>query len=312
MLKQLLLGSFLFYAGFAYAQDDLDVSLFFEEEEEEPLLGRSAEPLESIRVTPPPAPNLRINLSNEAPSLPPPPEASQPMPQIPSTHIDLSGTTPAPIETAISPKSPEAPLRDVSDFEIAGFNLGESASVILKQALQRGFRTTLTQERVPMFYSTTYHYQCQKMGVVTPDNLAKCIKDLACQENTRYIGEAVLTRKNETIHLYFTSNATDNVLYKIVYLNKGDTSLNSSRVNMIKKRLRQTEFWNAVFDKYGYPDDGEEYVWGDPAKGYMKASMTGSSYDGTLILEDVKLSNEDYFAAADAEDERSPRNTFGF
>lgn len=312
MLKQLLLGSFLFYAGFAYAQDDLDVSLFFEKEEEEPLLGRSAEPLESIRVTPPPAPNLRINLSNEEPSLPPPPEPSQPMPQIPSTHIDLSGTTPAPIEPALSPKSPEVPLRDVSDFEIAGFNLGESASVILKQALQRGFRTTLTQERVPMFYSTTYHYQCQKMGVVTPDNLAKCIKDLACQENTRYIAEAVLTRKNETIHLYFTSNATDNMLYKIVYVNKGDASLNSTRFNVMKKKLRQTEFWNAVFDKYGYPDNEEEYVWGDPAKGYMKASMSGSAYDGTLILEDVKLANEDYFAAADAEDERSPRNTFGF
>lgn len=312
MLKQLLLGSFLFYAGFAYAQDDLDVSLFFEEEEEEPLLGRSAEPLESIRVTPPPAPNLRINLSNEEPSLPPPPEPSQPMPQIPSTHIDLSGTTPAPIETAIPPKSPEVPLRDVSDFEIAGFNLGESASAILKQALQRGFRTTLTQERVPMFYSTTYHYQCQKMGVITPDNLAKCIKDLACQENTRYISEAVLTRKNETIHLYFTSNATDNALYKIVYVNKGDASLNSTRFNVMKKKLRQTEFWNAVFDKYGYPDDEAEYVWGNPAKGYMKASMSGSAYDGTLILEDVKLANEDYFAAADAEDERSPRNTFGF
>ena len=106
------------------------------------------------------------------------------------------------------------------------------------------------------------------------------------------------------------------MLYKIVYLNKGDSSLNFTRINLAKKQLRQKEFWDAVFEKYGYPDsyskDGSQYFWGVQNDAYMTAYMNGSDYDAYMIVEDVHLSNEDYWEAEDIETERPPKNKFSF
>ena len=88
--------------------------------------------------------------------------------------------------------------------------------------------------------------------------------------------------------------------------------MNFTRINKARKELRQKEFWDAVFAKYGYPDDDKLYIWGNPQKAYMKVYMSGSAYDGFIIMEDVKLSNDDYFAAEDVNSERLPRNTFAF
>ena len=290
---------------------DLDISLF---DDDVPVLGRTAPPLDSLRLTPPPAPDIRIDLDNsqdqQATPTPPPPES---LPSLPSTHIDLSGTSPAPVTTRPTrPKGPTAPLHDVSSFEISDFGLGIPANEIFRKARQKGFKVTITQESVPLYYATDYAYQCRRKGLVIPDQVNQCIKDFACHKKTRYISEAKLTRKNEIIHLYFTSNATDNLLYKILYINKGDNSLNFTRINKAKKELRQKEFWAAVFERYGYPDDGEKYIWGDPSKAYMKAYMSGSNYDAFILMEDVSLSNEDYFEAKDVEDDRPVRNTFAF
>ena len=88
--------------------------------------------------------------------------------------------------------------------------------------------------------------------------------------------------------------------------------MNFTQINTAKKKLRMNEFWNAVFEKYGYPEDEKNYIWGDPQKSYMKAFLTGSAYDAYIILEDVRLSNEDYWEAADVEAERPPRHVFSF
>ena len=197
-------------------------------------------------------------------------------------------------------------------IDINGFSLATPATEVLQHARNKGYKVTITQESVPLYYATDYAYKCRQKGIIVPDQVAQCIKDYACLEKTRYISEIFLTKKNEELRLYFTSNATDNLLYKIIYTNRGDNSLNFTRINKARKQLRHKEFWNAVFDKYGYPDDGKHYIWGDPNKAYMKAYMSGSNYDGFIILEDVQLSNDDYFAAEDIEVERPPRNTFVF
>lgn len=310
MTKIFLLCFLLLCTGTASAQEDFDIPFF----DDTPILGRTAPPLDSVRLTPPPAPDIRIDLDNsrDQPTQPTPPP-SQPLPSIPSTHIDLSGTSPAPVTVvSSSPSTPPVPLHDVSSFDISDFSLGLPAKEIFQKAKQKGYRVTITQESVPLYYATDYDYACRRKGLVIPDQIKQCVKDLACHQKTRYISEATLTRKNEVIRLYFTSNATDNLLYKILYMNKGDNSLNFTRVNKAKKVLRQKEFWDAVFSKYGYPDDGERYIWGDPSKAYMKVYMSGSNYDGFILMEDVQLSNEDYWEAKDVEDERSTRNTFVF
>ena len=309
---------FLFFSALPLCAQDLDISLF---DDETPNIGRTAAPLDSLRLTPPPAPDIRIDLDNtqtqpSAPTAPTQTETpAQTLPTLPSTHISLSGTSPAPVVPASTPSSATssgAPLHDVSNFDLKGFSLGEPATEILRRAMKKGYRTKLTQESVPLFYATDYSYRCKQKGLVIPDEIKQCIKDYACHEKTRYISEATLTRKNEEFRLYFTSNATENLLYKIIYTNKGDNSLNFTRINKAIKQLRQKEFWNAVFEKFGYPDDQEKYIWGNPAKAYMTAYMTGSNYDGYIIMEDVTLSNEDYFEAEDIELERPPRNKFSF
>ena len=80
----------------------------------------------------------------------------------------------------------------------------------------------------------------------------------------------------------------------------------------MKRQQRQAEFWSAVFEKYGNPDDDQKYIWGDPSKAYMKAYMAGSAYDAYIVLEDLRLSGEDYFNATEIESDRPPRNRFGF
>ena len=316
---------FLLLTALPLCAQDLDISLF----DDTPNIGRTAPPLESLRLTPPPAPDIRIDLDNteEQPATPAqgpvaagvtsPPStdsSSGPLPALPSTHIDLSGTSPAPVVPI--PNNPQqysgAPLHDVSTFDIKGFSLAMPAMDALSSARKKGYRVTLTQESVPLFYATDYAYKCKRKGLVIPDEIKQCIKDYACHEKTRYISEAVLSKKNEIFQLYFTSNATENLLYKIIYINKGDNSLNFTRINKAIKQLRFKEFWNAVFEKFGYPDNQEKYIWGNPAKAYMTANMSGSNYDGRIIMEDVTLSNEDYFEAEDVEIERPPQHRFSF
>ena len=320
MTGKILFFLFMCTTGTVMAQD-LDISLF----DEIPNLGRESQPLDSLLLTPPPAPDIRIDLDNtktpEQTTTAQPALPNQPLPQLPSTHIDLSGTTPLDLPEKPSAETQKPsdveetssyPPQDVTSFDISDFYLGVPAYQVLQLAKQKGYKIKSTQEEVPLFFATNYAYQCRKEGALTPDSVTKCIKDKACKEKTRYIKEAVLRRKNEILQLYFTSNATDNQLYKIIYINKGDNSLNFTQINTAKKKLRMHEFWNAVFDKYGYPDDEKNYVWGDPKKAYMKAFLTGSSYDAYIILEDIQLSNEDYFEAEDIENERPPRYTFTF
>ena len=311
MTKKILLFLFLLSSGVAMAQEqDLDISLF---DDDIPVLGRTAPPLDSLRLTPPPAPDIRIDLDNSQDQrLSPTPPPAEPLPSIPSAQIDLSNASPAPIETKPVSNGPPTPVHDVSSFEVSDFSLGISPDEVFRKAKQKGFKVVLTQENIPLYYATDYAYQCRQRGLVVPDQLSQCIKDYACHQKTRYISEAKLTRKNEIIHLYFTSNATGNLLYKILYINKGDNSLNFTRINKAKKELRHKEFWDAIFAKYGAPDDGTKYIWGNPSKAYMKAYMSGSNYDAFILMEDVTLSSEDYFEAKDVEDERPARNTFAF
>ena len=307
MIKKLFFFSILLLSGVVFAQD-LDVSLF----DDTPNLGRDSKPLDSIRLTPPPAPDIRVDLDNgKTIKITEPTTPTVDIPPLPSNPIELSEPV-SPNEP--TPTKPEPPriLKDVSLFDIANFSLGETSKEVLQKALKNGFKVTTTQEEVPLYYATDYAYKCRRYGYITPQQVSQCIKDFACKEKTRYISEAILTKKNEVLKLYFTSNATENRLYKILYINKGDPSLNFTTINTYSKLTRQEEFWKAVFDKYGYPDDEQKYIWGDPRKAYMRAFISGSAYNAYLIMEDVRLFNDDYYEADDIEKERPPKNNFAF
>jgi len=64
-------------------------------------------------------------------------------------------------------------------------------------------------------------YECRRQGTVVPDKLEKCVLSLARARGLLYPSELHLERKStgETISIYFTSNATNNVVWKVVYNN---------------------------------------------------------------------------------------------
>ena len=116
----------------------------------------------------------------------------------------------------------------------------------------------------------------------------------------------------ESIEFSFTSPATDNRVWKIHYENKGDNSLNFTRANTRKKLDRQEAFLNALFDKFGPPDNSKEYIWGYEDDAFMRAGMYGSNYDAYITLTDADLEYEDSLQAKEWLDEAKPFEHFGF
>jgi hypothetical protein len=64
-------------------------------------------------------------------------------------------------------------------------------------------------------------YECRQGGTVIPAELEKCINSLAKNRGLLYASEMHLVRENtgETIVVYFTSNATSNLVWRVVYNN---------------------------------------------------------------------------------------------
>ena len=72
----------------------------------------------------------------------------------------------------------------------------------------------------------------------------------------------VLEKKvtRESFQILFSSPATGNEVYQIIYHNNGDNSLNFTRPNLAKKLNRKEAFVNAVLNLYGNPDDSEKWI----------------------------------------------------
>ena len=275
----------------------------------EPNIGRRAIPLDKVVLTPEPLPEVSINLRDDIPQTT---ETAQPNLPVNTRQegIYISPTD----RTEISTPSAFANVHDVRQFDIEGFYLGMSPKVVLQTAQQKGYKVTKLKKALPLFQTTYYETLCRQSGIRMPDKLRACIRQYAKNNGQDYVEEMILTRKatRETFHFIFTSPATGNEAYRIVYQNKGDNSLNFMHTNLVKKLNRKEAFFNAVFSMYGYPDDNEHMIWGVKEDAYMQVIMTGTAYDATIKMEDVALSNEDYFAAEDWKADQEPLYHFGF
>ena len=165
-----------------------------------------------------------------------------------------------------------------------------------------------------MFQTSHYEILCRQKGIHAPERVRTCIREYGQSNQQDYVEEIILAKKStkEAFAFKFTSPATGNKAYQIVYQNKGDNSLNFTPVNLSKKLGRKEAFFNAVFDMYGYPDDSKQLLWGVREDAYMQISMAGSAYDAVIKLVDTKLSNEDYFAASDWKADQETPYRFGF
>lgn len=134
-------------------------------------------------------------------------------------------------------------------------------------------------------------YECRQNGVFVPAELSQCIKSLAQKRGLLYASEMHLVRVStgETIDVYFTSNATDNVVWRIIYNNDVDSleGLGDRFDDQREKRI--LTFWQGVLDKYGAPNSGSD-TWISTTNGY-DPKMT--AYYGRLDLIDMGLNAAD-------------------
>ena len=293
---------------------DLGISLFDDDGDVVPNLGQNAPALNQLHITPPPFPDITIDLTTPThPEEPEKPEPEETYPPSEAINLNHSGAvTQNQIMSDNKPKG-SAFLHNVYGFDIHGFYLGMDVTDVLNQADSAGYIIKQVREDLPRFYATDYAQRCHDQGIIIPHNVRDCIRQLARAEGEAYTAQIDLVRgRTEAISFFFTSNNTSNEVYKIVYHNYGDNSLNFTTVNTAKKLQRQKEFWNAIFATYGSPDDSKKMIWGDVRKAYMHVEMYGSAYNATITLTDMQAYALDYAEAKSIEDERPPKNNFMF
>lgn len=282
-----------------------------EEKKPEPNIGRKAIPLDELIVTPDPLPEVSIPLNDKGGT-----SESQPQPVVP-VNTRQEGIYIPPTDktgTVVTQSTNLTALHDVHQFDISGFYLGITPQAVLELAEKKGYFVSKMKKAIPLFQTTYYNDLCRQSGIYAPDMVRSCIRQHAQENKQAYVEEIILTKKKtkESFHFTFTSPATGNEAYQIIYQNKGDNSLNFMPTNLAKKLSRKEAFFNAVFEMYGYPDDPNELIWGTKEDAYMQVSMMGSAYDATIKLVDSQLSNEDYFEATDWKADKEPLYHFGF
>lgn len=190
---------------------------------------------------------------------------------IDSTDADLT-TEPVALNS-------DADVVGVGGFDVAGIMLGMSFddvySLFFKQnglyapRRQNGIIYTIHPD-----WKYNLDYECRNQGTVIPSELEKCINSLARARGLLYVSQVHLVRENtgETLTVYFTSNATDNVVYRVVYNNDVNVQEGASEKFAKQRENKILSFWQSVLDKYGAPNSGTD-----------RWISSTSSYDPMLI-----------------------------
>lgn len=352
MKKMLLTFTLLMFTNMSVAlAQEVEIPVFDDPVPNLPNIGRNAQPLDSLVLTPKPLPEVEVPLNpdkkEEQPvqKTEPQPVKPEPIPTIKREEpisitkdmgvvkIEKKDETPniqLPIEQkpALLPPAPTppviqtpealeglfAPLHDVRGFEFAGLTLGMTPDEVMEAMRDMGYKRTKIQFGIPMFRTSFYEQRCRDKKVLKPADIRACIEKQADYEDVKYVSSMTFAKKatKEYIRVLFSSGATDNVAYKIYYENEGDNSLTLTQKNLAKQLRRKEMFWNMMFDTYGLPDDPELLVWGDTQKAYMQAIMVGASYNAYVVLEDKEVQDNDYFAAEDESKELTYKPQFTF
>lgn len=190
----------------------------------------------------------------------------------------------------------DANVIDVKHFDIAGamlgmnydeiYNLFFNNSSLYAPRSKNSVVYTINKE-----WKYNLDYECRQNNIFIPERLEKCIYSLAKNRGLLYVSEIHLERNftGETIDIYFTSNATDNVVWKIVYNNDVDTIDGGDEkfANIREKKI--LAFWQGVIDKYGEPNSGND-KWISSENAYDPMMR---AFYGQLVLTDNGLNTSD-------------------
>ncbi len=128
-------------------------------------------------------------------------------------------------------------------------------------------------------------YECRMDGIFVPAELETCVNSLARARGLLYASEIHLERPNtgETITVYLTSNATENVVWRVVYNNDVNDLDGDGEKFQNQRDKKVLVFWQSVLDKYGVPNSGTD-KWITSTNSY-DPMMT--AYYGALDLVDM-------------------------
>lgn len=185
---------------------------------------------------------------------------------------------------------------NVKQFDIAGVMLGMNYDQVNDlffngSGLYAPRKTNSVVYTINKEWKYNLDYECRQNNIFVPDQLEKCINSLAKNRGLLYVSEVHLERAftGETVDIYFTSNATDNLVWKVVYNNdvnqmEGD---NEKFENQREKKI--LAFWQGIVDKYGIPNSGED-KWISSENAYDPMMQ---AFYGQLVLQDKGLDATD-------------------
>lgn len=176
-------------------------------------------------------------------------------------------------------------------FDISGIMLRMSVSQADMAMQKRGFKKINQEYEIPNFIRWRNEEACRNNGVVGYERIASCVVEMAKKNNYQYIYETkyIKYKTKEEVAVKYTSNFTNNKVYKIIYKSMAPMVSNRGAKAAYLRNIKVYDFWKQINRKYGVPDDQEQITWGlGGNKPYLKAST------GILILEDPMLRELDY------------------
>ncbi len=159
----------------------------------------------------------------------------------------------------------DADIADVGGFDIAGVMLGMSFEDVHTLFFHGNGLYGPRQQNSIIYtihpdWKYNLDYECRQQGTFIPTELEKCVNSLAQSRGLMYASELYLERKDtgETLTIYFTSNATDNRVWRVVY-NNDVNELEGTSEKFVKQRENKIlAFWQNVLDKFGAPNSGTD------------------------------------------------------
>lgn len=179
---------------------------------------------------------------------------------------------------------------NVAGFDIAGIMLGmafeDVQTLFFKtKGLYAPRKKNSIIYTIAKDWKYNLDYECRQQGIYVPAELEKCINSLARNRGLLYASELHLVRETtgEEIVVYFTSNATDNVVWRVVYTNDVNDVEGDAEKFANQREKKILAFWQNVLDKYAAPNSGTD-KWITTSNAY-DPMMT--AYYGSLDLVDM-------------------------
>ncbi len=180
---------------------------------------------------------------------------------------------------------------NASVFDISGIMLRMNVKQVDETMQNRGFRKLLEKYSVPNFIKWRNEEKCRNSGVVGYERIVACVNEQAKKEKQQFIQITKYQKfdTKEEIEVTFTSNFTDNRVYKIQYKSMAANVTGNSPKAVYLRNIKIYDFWKKINQKYGKPDNKNDVTWGMGGnKPYLKAKT------GWLLLEDPMFRELDY------------------